>query len=556
VTKRIPLPVLGAVGGVLLAVGLPPLAFPPLALLGVLGFVHLLDRARETRGAALAGGAFAGAASLVALHWVPAAADPWLGPGGALAAGLSTWMLHACVGALVVAASTELRETLPLALRAGAAWGVLEWLPGAIPVIGLPWFGVAASLTGWPVLLPLVAVAGSGGIGVLLAALLGAGVHARRAPRVALATLVGATAVAGATLLLPAAPALDPIPSPHRMAALEWVRPRAEVADLERLRSRVEAMLRLPLPSDDPAREPMAVLWPEAPLPGVPGGADPGMTVPGSGAEGEDLLTRYLRRVQSSGDPGPDPDPEDRAPAEAPPPGTRADAATTGRVAPSAGAVTGIQAAVQGRRYNALVRTGSLEEPPEGVHRKRYLVPGVERTTLTAPGREGRGLAPGAGALPFAWGGVQAGGLICFEILYPAEVARLRRRGATLLVQATNDAMLQPGGRFPVVADAARRQHEAMLRLRAAEFGMPAVRAAHGGRALAAGPDGRWLEPVAVMPLGEGDGRWMEFELPPAAGPPPSVWVGPPLGPLALALLLLPLVALWRRAQVLSRGRR
>ena len=544
---RVPLPVIGAGGGVLLAVGLPPLAFPPLAFLGVLTFAYVLDRVTGTRGAALAGGAFAGAASLVALHWVPAAAEPWLGLGGGLAAGLSTWMLHACVGALVVVASSHLRETLPLALRAGAAWGVLEWLPGAIPVLGLPWFAVAATLTGWPVLLPVVAVAGSGGVGILLAALLGAGIQARRAPRVAAGVVVATMAVVVSTVLLPAAP--GPTGAVNRMAALEWERPRAEVADAERLRARVEAMLRTPLPSDDPGRDPVAVLWPEAPLPGVPG------VDAGAAGEGEDLLTRYLRRVQASGDPGAEGAPEDRALEASPPPGV-GDAPSPDRVAPEFGAVTGIQALVAGRRYNALVRTGSLDEAPEGVHRKRYLVPGVERSTLTAPGREGRGLAPGAGALPFAWGGVQVGGLICFEILIPAEAARLRRRGATLLVQATNDAMLQPGGRFPVAGDAARRQHEAMLRLRAAEFRMPAVRAAHGGQARAAGPDGRSLEPAAVILLGEGEGRWVEFDLPPAAAPPPSAWVGPPLGPLALAILVLPLVALWRREQVLAAGGR
>jgi len=541
---------MGAAGGALLGLGLPPLAFPPLAFLGALTFAYVLDRATGTRGAALAGGAFAGAASLVALHWVPAAAEPWLGLGGGLAAGLSTWMLHACVGALVVAASAHLRETLPLALRAGAAWGVLEWLPGAIPVLGLPWFAVAASLTGWPVLLPVVAVAGSGGVGILLAAVLGAGIHARRAPRVAAGVVVATVAVVASTLLLPAAP--GPTGAVNRMAALEWERPRAEVADAERLRARVEAMLRIPLPSDDPGRDPVAVLWPEAPLPGVPG--VPGVDA-GAAGEGEDLLTRYLRRVQASGDPGEEDAPDERGLEGAPPPGV-GDAPSPERVAPEFGAVTGIQALVAGRRYNALVRTGSLDEAPEGVHRKRYLVPGVERSTLTAPGREGRGLAPGAGALPFSWGSLQVGGLICFEILVPAEAARLRRRGATLLVQATNDAMLQPGGRFPVVGDAARRQHEAMLRLRAAEFRMPAIRAAHGGQARAAGPDGRRLKPAAVIPLGDGEGRWVEFDLPPAAAPPPSAWVGPPLGPLALALLVLPLVALWRREQVLAAGRR
>jgi apolipoprotein N-acyltransferase len=544
--ERIPLPALGAAGGVLLALGLPPFAFPPLAAAGVLAFVLVLDRASTLRSGALAGGAFGGAASLVALHWIPAAAEPWMGLAGGLAAGLSTWMLHACIGGVVVAASARLRDTLPLAVRAAAAWGVLEWLPGAIPIIGMPWFGIAATLTGWPALLPLAAVAGSAGVGVLLAAVLGGGVRFRREPRTAVAVGVLALVVGGGAVVLPATPAPDrdtgpvagpgagsgtgptlDVPDPAaRMVALEWVRPRDEVADPERLRARVEAMIAVGLPSDTPDAPSRAVLWPEAPLPGVVGEGDPG-----AAPAGEDLLTRYMRRVQASGASGDDP----------------------------AGALTGVQARVGGRAYNTLVRTGAEGEAPEGVHRKRHLVPGVERTVLTGAGLERRGLAPGAGALPFTWGGGRVGGLICFEILHAPEAARLRRRGAIVLVQATNDTMLQPGGRFPVVADAARRQHEAMLRLRAAEFRMPAIRAAHGGRAQASGPDGRSLEPVSVVvlgPPGEPLGRWLDFELPAAGPTPPSAWVGPPMGPLALAVFLLPLVALWRREQVLGAGPR
>ncbi|TVP46875.1 MAG: hypothetical protein EA350_06310 [Gemmatimonadales bacterium] len=569
--ERIPLPALGAVGGVLLALGLPPFAFPPLAAAGVLAFVLVLDRASTTRSGALAGAAFGGAASLVALHWVPAAAEPWLGLMGGLAAGISTWMLHACIAGIVVAASARLRETLPLAVRAAAAWGVLEWLPGAIPLIGLPWFGVAATLTGWPGLLPVVAVAGSAGVGVLLAAVLGGGVRLRREPRAAVVTGALALVAGGAAFLLAspvpggtgpgtvAAPGaiqetgdrVDASGSPARMVALEWVRPRGEVADPERLRARVEAMIEVALPSDEPGAPSRAVLWPEAPLPGVMGEGDPG-SQPGE----EDLLTRYLRRVHASGSPAAGPSDETPPGMPGSPPGPGTGAAPSDGHVPRAGALAGIQARVGARTYNTLVRTGPGGEAPEGVHRKRHLVPGVERTVLTSPGLEGRGLAPGAGALPFSWGGAQVGGLICFEILHGPEAARLRRRGALLLVQATNDAMLQPGGRLPVVADAARRQHEAMLRLRAAEFRMPAIRAAHGGRAQASGPDGRSLEPVEVVLLGDGDplGRWVEFELPAPAAIPPAAWVGPPMGPLALAVFLLPLVALWRREQVIGPG--
>jgi apolipoprotein N-acyltransferase len=537
--RSVPPGATGGVGGILLGLGLPPLALPPLAVLGVGAFVLLVARAPGPRQAAIGGMAFGFCASLVSLHWVPAAAEPYLGIGGALGAGFSVWLLHAAVGGVAAAMAASLAGSLPLALRAGAGFGVLEWLPGAIPVVGIPWFGVAATLTGWPALLPLVAASGSGGLGILVAAAWGAGLEARRARGPALVTALTLAVVgAGSVALARASPGERPVEVPpeaqlgvpgtpppvlRSVAALEWSRTRHEAADPAALRAGVEAMLDAPLPTPAEGAGPTGMLWPEAPLP----------TLAGDDA----LALRYLERVQESG-----------AAVRGEPA-----LATADRPVVVPGAVAGIHADVAGRRYNTLVRTGSRAEAPEGVHRKTHLVPGVERTVLTSPGRQGRGLAPGAGALPFEWGGVRAGGLICFEILYPVEVARLRRRGAELLVQSTSDAMLQPGGPFPVVADAARRQHEAVVRLRAAEFRLPVIRAALGGRAVGVSPDGREIAPTETFEVT--GGRWQVFPLVAAASSPPAAWIAPLVGPLMLGLLLVPLVFQWRRAQVVTVGR-
>jgi apolipoprotein N-acyltransferase len=538
-----------ALGGGLLALGLPPLALAPLAMLGVGGLVWALAELSEVREAAWAGALFAGVASAGALHWAPAAAEPWLGVGGALVAGLSIWLLHAGCGAVALALAAALRHDLPLPLRAGAAMGILEWLPGAIPVVGVPWFSVAASLDGWGPLLPLVAVVGSGGFGALVAASWGAALALRtRAWRGAAAVgLIWAGVVAGALLLPPLPEPLEASASETAfpVALLSWERPRAGVADPEEVRARVGARLAQGVgmgpaegaPADPPSGEllpgvpprgeaslegsgpaeaspgeaPLHLLWPEAPVPAPP-------------AEDETALA-WLQEVQRAGE-------------EA-----------------GGGSVAGAHALVGGRRYNTLVRTGGAEEPPEGVHRKRFLVPGVERTSLLSPGRPGGGLAPGAGALPFAWGERRVGGLICFEILYPTEGARLRRRGATLLVQSTNDAMLQGGGRLPVLADAGRRQHKAMVRLRAAELRVPVVRSALGGRAF--GVDARGREMTAVetwaLPGVEGGaGAWVVLQVPPAPPAPPAAWLAPLLGPLFLGILGIPLVFVWRRGRLLA----
>jgi apolipoprotein N-acyltransferase len=485
------------------------------ALGGVGLWVWSLAEAPSRRMAAIQGGVGVGGASAIILSWAPAAASPFLGPWGGWLAGLGVYLLHAGVGALVGALVYSLRTTLPHPLRAAAGWGVVEWLPGAIPVIGMPFPGVGWALLDTP-LAGGLAVFGAAGFGALVA--LGAGgVQEARSPVhrmawIGLPLLVWSVAP---LFLLPAAPGAGPGAGPgvegvaggRLRGAITWHRDRALLQDPEARERAVHDFLEAVLPVAPPG---VPLLWPEAPLPGVV-------------AESPAVLA-YLQTVQRSGE-------------------------DTG----GAGALAGVHARVGGRDFNTLVRTGTREEAPLGVHRKRYLVAGVERTHLTGagrpadPGRPGRGLAPGAGALPFQWGDLDVGALLCFEILHPVEVARLRRRGATLLVQATNDAML---------SDGARRQHEAMVRLRALEFRIPVLRSALGGEGMAMGEDGVRLHPLETRIVagreGEELGRVDVFGLPLASSPPPSGWVVPLSGPLAMALLILPLVAEWRRRETLG----
>lgn len=91
----------------------------------------------------------------------------------------------------------------------------------------------------------------------------------------------------------------------------------------------------------------------------------------------------------------------------------------------------------------------------------RKLVPGVGEFQ---PGRE-RNLLEVAGQ-PF-------GVLICYEVIFSAEVAQFARSGARWLVQLTNDAWFGE--------TAAPWQHLAQAQLRAVETGLPIVRAANTG---------------------------------------------------------------------------
>lgn len=495
---------------VLLALAAPPLTHGWLAvglsLAGVGVWTWLLGQAASDRGAfALSGFAVAGA-SLLILHWVPAAASPYLGVWGGGMAWLSVVLLHGAAGGAVGMVVYRLRDILPFPVLAGAGWGILEWMPGALPVVGIPWPGIAWSLLDTPLASGL-AVFGASGMGVFAAAAWGGGIGSRsRQARIAWGVAPLALWLIAPWLLPePSRRSASPEDGGQIRATLTWERDRALLGDEPATRASVAEFLEAVLPA---LPEGVPTLWPEAPLTGVVG-------------EDPDVLA-YLQVVQQAGE-------------------------NTG----GAGAVAGIHARVGGRQFNTLVRTGTRDEAPEGVHRKRFLVPGVERTHLSGAGRpadaqrSGRGLAPGAGALPFTWGDRDVGALLCFEILHAGETARLRRRGSTLLLQATHDTMLSEAG---------RRQHEAMVRVRAAEFRIPVLRAALGGEGMGIGADGRRLEPVASAPVlnpaGNRLGRVDTFDLPSVAPTPPSAWVVPLTGPLALAVLLFPLFADWRRRQL------
>jgi len=78
------------------------------------------------------------------------------------------------------------------------------------------------------------------------------------------------------------------------------------------------------------------------------------------------------------------------------------------------------------------------------------------------------------------WGDEKIGMAICYEVVYPEEVAQLTRRGATILVTITNDAWY--GDTW------APWQHFRAARFRAAENRRPLLRAAITGVSAIVGP--------------------------------------------------------------------
>jgi apolipoprotein N-acyltransferase len=139
--------------------------------------------------------------------------------------------------------------------------------------------------------------------------------------------------------------------------------------------------------------------------------------------------------------------------------------------------------------FNAAMLTDSLgrvgEYPPT---RKQYLVPVVERVPFLNPkwfgGMKyfgGYGVGEGATVYHEPWGGF--GVLICYESIFPAQARALRRNGADVLLNITNDAWF---GR-----SVAPWQHEAHMMLRAIETRSGVVRAANTGISVYIDPVGR-----------------------------------------------------------------
>ncbi|MEZ5331579.1 MAG: apolipoprotein N-acyltransferase [Thermoanaerobaculia bacterium] len=115
---------------------------------------------------------------------------------------------------------------------------------------------------------------------------------------------------------------------------------------------------------------------------------------------------------------------------------------------------------------------------PTGRYDKRHLVPFGEYVPGWAPigetlARNIGSFVPGREPTLLPWAGEELGVAVCYEIVFPTEVAATVQRGATMLVTVTNDAWYGD--------TAAPWQHLAAARFRAAELHRPVLRAAITG---------------------------------------------------------------------------
>jgi len=133
---------------------------------------------------------------------------------------------------------------------------------------------------------------------------------------------------------------------------------------------------------------------------------------------------------------------------------------------------------------------------------KRYLVPIVERVPFLPSNLLGGLQYFGAYGVGEGWPLVEVdeasfGVLICYESTYPAAARALRREGADVLLNITNDAWY---GREPLYArTTALWQHPAHMVMRAIENRMGVARSANTGISLYVDPIGRVYDPSALF---------------------------------------------------------
>jgi apolipoprotein N-acyltransferase len=141
-----------------------------------------------------------------------------------------------------------------------------------------------------------------------------------------------------------------------------------------------------------------------------------------------------------------------------------------------------------------------LLSPQGSVHRydKRHLVPFGEYipfrglfSWMDKLARNAGDFRAAAGVTLLPWDREKLGMAICYEVVYPAEVAELARRGSTILVTITNDAWY--GDTW------APWQHYRAARFRAAENRRPLLRAAITGVSAIVGPDGSVWSQLGVF---------------------------------------------------------
>ncbi len=430
-------------GGLVASLGFPPAEVWPLTLIAPapLWAVCL----KRPRGQAFRRGWLYGLGFFGALLWwiVPTVVRygglPWVAGGACLAALAAYLALYPALSALWVSWVGEHRPGLAVAL-APAAWTGIEALRGAA-LSGFPWGDLPQALWAWGPALDAAPWVGMVGVRFFQASVASAAawVIARTllSVRVPIAALAAPLCAVGAWATLVAVGSPLPVPKGElRAAVVQGNIDQAVKWDARRRREIVATYSGLTRSTLD--QRPQLVLWPETAVPFY--AQDP------SGERGVlEALAGEMGAHLAFG-----------APAYERRGGGEEYRNALFLMSPS-GAVVG--------RYDKFHLVPFGEYVPLG----RYL-PFVKKLVTGAgdftPGPAVRPLPP-VESLP------RFGPLVCFEVIFPSVAAQHVAGGAECLLVVTNDAWF---GRTP-----GPYQHLAFVPWRAAELGVPAIRAANTG---------------------------------------------------------------------------
>lgn len=487
--------------GAVAALGLPPFNLPLLALIGFAGGIVVVQTAATVRQALWLGLVMGTGFFAVALHWIvePFFVDPWrhgwMAPFALvfMSAGLALFWA-AAAGASVRASRAGAGRLVVFALFLALA----EYLRGVI-LTGFPWAQPGHIWIGSP-LMPLAAWIGPEGL-TLLTLLLAAGLATALLRPVWVIVPAGALSLAlGLSLMIPPAPpaaAGAPVVrliQPYAPQHLKW-RPDMIGVFFNRALDLTEQAPQLD-------RAPDLVIWPEASLPALLRNSADWRAAIGA-ASGDARVIVGGQRIDGGTDGGTDGD---------------------------------------------MVRNSLFYLDPEGellaTYDKHHLVPFGEYIPLTSVARAlglrglaeaaGAGYSPGAGPRVIDLGALgRVFPMICYETIFPDYIRDVPR--PDWQVQITNDAWFgQFSGPF---------QHLELARLRAAEQGLPLLRAANTGVSAVIDARGQVL---ASLPMGQAGA--LDTALPPSL--PPTLYARSGDAPVIVALIALLAGLLWRERQL------
>ncbi len=421
-----------------------PVGWWPLLPVAFAFLSELICRSKGVWRALLVGWAFGVGQFVVGLNWIATAftyqtAMPaWLGWLAVVLLSLYLAIYPALATGLAWRFGRDNRVVLVVVL--GGAWAVTEWLRGVM-FTGFPWNPAAAVLAPTPLIgiTPLIGTYGLSGIVVLLGGAIWLEYYKKWLP---LVVIIGVTAL---LWLLPSSPVPD---DPLTLEDVRIVQPNIGQQDKWRPGFDEEAARRLAALSGAPTAEPRLLLWPEAAI------TDP---VEDARTDEHQALAEF-QRTRATSLLGPD------------------DRLITGGIAIASrdglhvdGAANSIFVLGPGGRI--LGRYDKAHLVPYGEYLPmRPLLSSIGLSRL-APGDVDFTPGPGPRSIDLGgqWGKV--GFQLCYEIIFSGHVVDERDRPA-FIFNPSNDAWVGRWG---------PPQHLAQARLRAAEEGIPVLRATPTG---------------------------------------------------------------------------